>query len=67
MDTSKWGKNIVVGEKAKLGDGVILGHNCIIGAGSLILSDVPDNSTVVGVWRGKNKQDEHTDHSRSRS
>ena len=28
---------------------VTIGNNCKIGAGSVVLKDVPDNSTVVGV------------------
>ena len=30
MDTSKWGKNTIIGENVKICDGVIIGHNCII-------------------------------------
>lgn len=30
MDTSKWGKNIIIGENNKIGKNVYIGHNCII-------------------------------------
>ena len=36
--------NIVSGKK-----GVVIGENAVIGACSLVLSDVPDNTTAVGV------------------
>ena len=29
--------------------GVTIGQKCVIGAGSVVVSDVPPNSTVVGV------------------
>lgn len=31
--------------------GIEIGKDCIIGAGSIILKDVPDNTTVIGVWK----------------
>lgn len=30
MDTSKWGKNIILGENIDIGKNVVIGHNCII-------------------------------------
>lgn len=30
MDTSKWGKNIILGEDIDIGENVVIGHNCII-------------------------------------
>ena len=41
--------NVVVGSGAKILSNITIGHNCRIGAGSVVLRSVPDNSTVVGV------------------
>lgn len=41
--------NVVVGGGAKILGNVTIGENCRVGAGSVVLSDVPDNSTIVGV------------------
>ncbi len=41
--------NIVVGAGAKILGPVSVGANCKIGAGSVVLEDVPKNSTVIGV------------------
>jgi serine O-acetyltransferase len=41
--------NVVIGAGAKVLGNITLGENCRIGAGSVVLQDVPDNSTVVGV------------------
>ena len=41
--------NVVVGAGAKVLGNITIGENCRIGAGSVVLRDVPDNSTVVGV------------------
>jgi len=43
------GSNIVVGAGAKVLGSCTIGDNCKIGAGSVVLCDVPPNSTVVGV------------------
>jgi serine O-acetyltransferase len=40
---------VVVGGGAKILGNIIVGRNCRIGAGSVVLRNVPDNSTVVGV------------------
>jgi serine O-acetyltransferase len=40
---------VVVGGGAKILGNITIGENCRIGAGSVVLRDVPDNSTVVGV------------------
>ena len=39
----------MVGAGAKILGSVTIGDNCKIGAGSVVLKDVPANSTVVGV------------------
>ena len=41
--------NVVVGSGAKILGNITVGHNCRIGAGSVVLRNVPDDSTVVGV------------------
>lgn len=41
--------NVVVGAGAKILGNITVGENCRIGSGSVVLRDVPDNSTVVGV------------------
>lgn len=41
--------NVVVGGGAKILGNIIVGRNCRIGAGSVVLRNVPDDSTVVGV------------------
>ena len=40
---------VVVGDGAKILGNITVGKNCRIGAGSVVLRDVPENSTVVGV------------------
>jgi serine O-acetyltransferase len=41
--------NVIVGGGAKILGNITVGRNCRIGAGSVVLRDVPDDSTVVGV------------------
>ena len=43
------GKNVVVGTGAKILGNINIGNDVRVGAGSIVLIDVPDNSTVVGV------------------
>lgn len=40
---------VVVGSGAKILGNIVVGRNCRIGAGSVVLRNVPENSTVVGV------------------
>lgn len=40
---------VVVGSGAKILGNIVVGKNCRIGAGSVVLRNVPDDSTVVGV------------------
>src|SRR5450755_989901 len=40
---------VVVGDGAKILGNITVGKNCRIGAGSVVLRNVPDDSTVVGV------------------
>lgn len=41
--------SVVVGGGAKILGNITVGRNCRIGAGSVVLRNVPENSTVVGV------------------
>lgn len=41
--------NVVVGGGAKILGNIVVGQNCRIGAGSVVLRNVPEDSTVVGV------------------
>jgi serine O-acetyltransferase len=41
--------NVTIGAGAKVLGNITIGENCRIGAGSVVLQDVPDNSTIVGV------------------
>ena len=40
---------VVIGDGAKVLGNIVVGANCRIGAGSVVLRNVPENSTVVGV------------------
>jgi serine O-acetyltransferase len=41
--------NVVIGAGARVLGNITIGEECRIGAGSVVLRDVPDHSTVVGV------------------
>jgi serine O-acetyltransferase len=43
------GNNVVIGAGAKVLGGIRIGDNARIGAGSVVVHPVPDNSTVVGI------------------
>lgn len=43
------GNNIYIGSGAKILGGIRIGDNVKIGANAVVLSDVPDNATVVGI------------------
>jgi serine O-acetyltransferase len=43
------GNNVVIGTGAKVLGGIRIGNNSKIGAGSVVVKPVPDNSTVVGI------------------
>lgn len=44
----KIGDNVWIGGKAVICPGVTIGDNCVIGAGSVVVKDVPANSVVAG-------------------
>jgi serine O-acetyltransferase len=41
--------SVVIGGGAKILGNIVIGKNCRIGAGSVVLRNVPEHSTVVGV------------------
>ncbi|HHX13803.1 MAG TPA: serine O-acetyltransferase [Clostridiales bacterium] len=43
------GNNVVISTGAKVLGPFRVGNNCKIGAGSVVLEEIPDNSTVVGI------------------
>jgi len=51
------GKNVVVGAGAKILGNIEIGENSYVGANAVVLKDVPENSTVVGVPGRITKQD----------
>ena len=44
----KIGNNVYIGASVIIIGDIIIGDNCIIGAGSVITKNIPSNSTVVG-------------------
>lgn len=44
----KVGNNVWIGGKTCVLPGVTIGNNCVIGAGSVVNKDIPDNSVAVG-------------------
>jgi serine O-acetyltransferase len=51
------GNNVVIGTGAKVLGNISVGDNSYIGANAVVIKDVPDNSTVVGVPGRITKQD----------
>jgi len=41
-------KNASIGANATILPGIVLGENCMIGAGAVVTKDVPENAVVVG-------------------
>lgn len=60
------GNHVVIGTGAKVLGNILVGDNVKIGAGSVVVKPVPDNSTVVGipgrVVRTRAEQSEHLEH-----
>ena len=44
----KIGNNVYIGRDVTILKGVTIGDNCIIGLGSIVTKDIPDNSVAVG-------------------
>lgn len=47
-ETPRFGDNVYVASNASVIGNIKIGNNVIIGAGSVVVKDVPDNSVVVG-------------------
>jgi sugar O-acyltransferase (sialic acid O-acetyltransferase NeuD family) len=47
------GESCFMGVNSTLANNITIGNNCVVGAGALVLGDVPDNQTVVGLWKKK--------------
>jgi sugar O-acyltransferase (sialic acid O-acetyltransferase NeuD family) len=47
------GKACFMGVNSTVSNNTNIGNNCIVGAAALILSDVDDNQTAVGIWKKK--------------
>ena len=43
------GRNCIIGAGACLLGNIKIGNNCSVGANAVVLNDVPDNCTVVGI------------------
>ena len=43
------GNHVVIGAGARILGNIRIGNNCRVGAGSVVLRDVPEDSTIVGV------------------
>jgi len=43
------GDNVFIGAGARILGGIRIGDNSVIGANSVVIQDVPDNTTVVGI------------------
>jgi acetyltransferase-like isoleucine patch superfamily enzyme len=42
-----------MGVNSTVANNLTIGDNSIVGAGALVLGDVGDNETVVGIWKKK--------------
>lgn len=45
------GSNVMIGTGAKILGNITVGNNINIAANALVLKDVPDNETVIGIWK----------------
>lgn len=45
------GESCFMGVNSTLANNITIGNDCVIGAGALVVGDVPDNQTVVGLWK----------------
>ena len=43
------GNNVAIGANAIVNFGVIIGDNCIVAAGAIVIKDIPNGSVVAGV------------------
>lgn len=48
-EVPKIGDNVYISAGVKILGPVTIGHNCVIGAGAIVLTDIPANSVAVGI------------------
>ena len=53
------GDNVYIGPNVSIVEDVIIGNNSIVGAGSVVVHDVQENSTVVGCPAKKIGENNH--------
>ena len=56
------GDNVYIGPNVSIVEDVIIGNNSIVGAGSVVVHDVPENSTVVGCPAKKIGENNHPEY-----
>lgn len=47
------GERCFMGVNSTVGNNINIGANCVVGAGAIIVGDVEDDQTVVGLWKKK--------------
>ena len=50
------GEGCFMGVNSTVANNLNIGNNCIVGAGALLLSDVEDGTTAVGVWKKRKEK-----------
>lgn len=47
------GERCFMGVNSTVGNNITIGDNCVVGAGAIVVGDVEDDQTVVGLWKKK--------------
>jgi sugar O-acyltransferase (sialic acid O-acetyltransferase NeuD family) len=45
------GEHVFLGANSTIVNNVAVGSRCLVGAAALVLADIPDDRTVVGIWK----------------
>jgi sugar O-acyltransferase (sialic acid O-acetyltransferase NeuD family) len=45
------GESCFLGVNSTFANDISVGNNCVVGAGALVIGNVPDDQTVVGLWK----------------
>lgn len=45
------GESCFLGVNASIANNTNIGSRCVLGAGALVIGDVPDDQTVLGIWK----------------
>ena len=53
------GRNAVIADGAKILGPIVIGDNCVVGAGAIMTKDVPANNVAYGVNKFKMKNDDY--------